>query len=86
MGQDKAVICRNCEEFVHIDKIPLKGWQDMPADEWFDNEYRQNVAFKIMGFLGDHQSCDIALVGEYGRHQDEFFESSLEWEEVYDIF
>jgi len=86
MGEDKVLICRDCESHTRIDKLPLKLWEDMESDEWFQNEYRCNVAFKMMGFLSDHKGHNISLVGEYGRHQHEFFKASTHYDEEYDIF
>jgi hypothetical protein len=86
MGEDKALICRDCEAFTEVDKLPFKGWEDMSREEWFDNEYRCKVAFKLMGFLSEHRDCNVSLVGEYGVYQNQFFNATVNWDEEYDIF
>jgi hypothetical protein len=58
----------------------------MSSDEWFDNEYRCKVAFKLMGFLSEHRGCNVSLIGEYGKRQDQFFNACLNWDEEYDLF
>lgn len=82
MGEELAVICRDCGVFCDLDKAVLTtAYTEESFEEWMSHDFPESVVRKVLIFLVEHRGCNVSLVGEYGIHQSEFFRTSLNWEE-----
>lgn len=88
MGESKVVICRDCEEYFDIGKLPISKLSPLPHIKWmgnescFDEEWKRKRIEKMLTFMIHHRGHNLTMVGEYaGGYQEDEYLSTVDMQE-----